>query len=108
MYEIKSKTKNIYGVEFNTWQREIIDANMLEVEAGTTGYCGGDSGHGGRTYLQIKNLASTDINVNIIGSEYDCEGFEIILGGDSELSTFIEALEFALQVLKEEIISNGR
>lgn len=36
MYEVKSKIRKIKGVEVETWEREIIDANILSVEAGTT------------------------------------------------------------------------
>lgn len=35
MYEVKSKIRKIKGVEVETWEREIIDANILSVEAGT-------------------------------------------------------------------------
>ena len=32
---------------------QIVSANLLEVECGSTGLMGGDSGHGGRTYIRI-------------------------------------------------------
>lgn len=62
MYEILKSEKEVNGVKVETWKREIWNANALEIEVGTTGYQGGDSGHGGRTYLRINDLASTDIN----------------------------------------------
>lgn len=103
MYEVIKSEQNVNGVTVETWKREIWNANALEIEVGTTGYKGGDSGHGGRTYFSIKDLASTDIDVSIIKDNYsNIEGFTVKLGGDSELSTFIEALEFAIKVLKEE------
>ena len=55
MYEVASKTRRIKGVDVETWEREIIDANILSVEAGTNGYQGGDTGHGGRTYIRISD-----------------------------------------------------
>ena len=47
MYEVIEKRKLLPdGTEISTYTREVISANILEVEAGTTGYVGGDSGHG--------------------------------------------------------------
>ena len=42
MFAITEGTRRIGGKEIPTFQREIISANMLEVEAGTNGYQGGD------------------------------------------------------------------
>lgn len=74
----------------------------MEIEAGTTGYCGGDSGHGGRTYFSIKDLGGTDLHAEAdkdkFGSTHEVK---ILVGGDAELTTMIEALEFILQVLKD-------
>jgi hypothetical protein len=101
MYERKSK-REVNGVMIDTWVAELVNANIIEIEVGTTGYCGGDTGHGGRTYLRIKDLASTDICANVIKNKFgDTEEVSIELGGDTELYTIIEALEFALKVLKE-------
>lgn len=102
MFEIIEKTRKLPdGSTVQTFTREIESFNILEAEAGTTGYKGGDSGHGSRTYFRIKDLASTDIEVNKLGDN-DCEGFEVILGGDSELETIIRALKFITKVLEEE------
>ena len=55
MYEVIEKRKMLPdGTEISTYTREVISANILEVEAGTTGYMGSDSGHGGRTYFRIR------------------------------------------------------
>ena len=87
----------------------ISDMNVLQVTAGTNGYQGGDSGHGGRTILKIEDLASTDLRVKVkersrgTASELiEADSVEIVLGGDAELDTFIRALEFAVQTLKEQ------
>ena len=91
------------GVEVKTFKKEITDCNIIEVEVGTTGYRGGDSGHGGRTYLRIKDLGGTDMSCQITGQSCGNAGqIEISLGGDAEMGTFIEALEFAADVLKEQ------
>jgi hypothetical protein len=103
MYEVISKKKVINRICIPTWWREIFDANIFEIEVGTNGYQGGDSGHGSRTYFRVKDICSSDINVKTLTDKFgDTTGVEVLLGGDSELRTFIEALEFALKVLKEE------
>ena len=51
MFAITEGTRKVYGKEITTYTREIYSANVLEVEAGTNGFQGGDSGHGGRTYI---------------------------------------------------------
>lgn len=104
MFEVKEDSVVLNdGTHLRTFTREITDANILEVEAGTTGYKGGDSGHGGRTYFRIKDLASTDMRVKTVA---DCFGhtdeLEVVLGGDTELSTIIKALKFITRVLEEE------
>ncbi len=54
MYEVKENSKILKdGTEITTYSRDVISCNILEVEAGTTGYCGGDTGHGSHTYFRI-------------------------------------------------------
>lgn len=61
MCEIKENSRILKdGTELTTYTRDVVSANILEIEAGTTGYQGGDSGHGGRTYFRIEDAASTD------------------------------------------------
>ena len=104
MYEIRENKRKLYdGTEITTYARDLTNCNLLEVEAGTTGYCGGDTGHGGRTYFRIADEGGTDIRVNPFVNKYgDCEGFEVTLGGDAELETIIRALKFITKVLEEE------
>ena len=62
MYEVKENSRILKdGTEITTYSRDVISCNILEVEAGTTGYCGGDTGHGGRTYFRIQDAASIAI-----------------------------------------------
>ena len=82
------------------YTREIFSANVLEVEAGTNGFQGGDSGHGSRTYIRIEDMGSTDIRINPLGRDGD-EGFELFLGGDCELETMICALKFITKALED-------
>jgi hypothetical protein len=57
-YPAKKRIRAIDRSKVTTWSREIVNCNILEVEAGTNGYQGGDSGHGSRTYLRLKDLVS--------------------------------------------------
>ncbi len=114
MNEENSNKKNnestvvVDGIEVKTRKQKIVGLNIITVEAGTTGYCGGDSGHGGRTVLRIKDESSTDMRCRLrdSGKEYEYDylnQIDLILGGDSEMETLIEALEFAVDTLKKQI-----
>ena len=76
---------------------EITSANILHVRVGTTGPCGGDSGHGCRTVFELADAGATDIKVGLIDG-----GVRIELGGDCELDTFIQSLEWAAKTLRTE------
>lgn len=82
--------------------------NVITVHAGTNCPAGGDSGHGGRTVFGITNDASTDLRVGVNGEmPAEVNSVEIVLGGDTECETFIQALEHALSVLKAQVTANG-
>lgn len=82
--------------------------NIITVHVGTNCPAGGDSGHGGRTVFGITNDASTDLRVGINGKPpTEVNSVEIMLGGDTECETFIQALEHALRVLKAQVTANG-
>ena len=103
MYEIKENNRTLPdGTKITTFSREIVSANILEAEAGTTGYMGGDTGHGGRSYFRIKDNGGTDMEVNTSVDRYGCRSLEVFLGGDCELETMIRALKFITKVLEDE------
>ena len=103
MYEVKENRRKLQdGTEITTYTRDVVSANILEVEAGTNGYQGGDSGHGGRTYFRIQDSASTDMEIRTFVDKHGCNGFEVFLGGDCELETIIRALKFITKVLEDE------
>ena len=82
-------------------EKEIVSANILEVVVGTNCPQGGDTGHGGRTLLRIADAASTDMRLRQPdGTFRNVDSIEIVLGGDTECETFIEALEFAATSLR--------
>lgn len=96
MFEVKENCRTLFdGTEIVTYTREVVSCNILEVEAGTTGYRGGDAGHGGRTYFRIEDDGGTYMKI-----KPGCGGFEVTLGGDSELDTMIRALKFITTVLE--------
>src|ERR1700682_4250405 len=81
--------------------------NIITVHTGTNCPAGGDSGHGGRTIFGITNDASSDLRVGVNGeSPAEVNAVEIVLGGDTECETFIQALEHALNVLKAQFTAN--
>ena len=75
--------------------------NTLGITVGTNGYHGGDSGHGGRTYICIQDLGCTDMNASVSKSSNSSPKVELILGGDSELDSIIEGLRWAADKLEE-------
>lgn len=113
-------------IEITTYTKDINSANTLTVEVGTTGYMGGDSGHGCRTYFSIIDGGSTDIKVfprfsykelisksrnskspiiflNDDNDDEDiADGFDVILGGDCELETIIRGLKFITKTLEDQ------
>ena len=104
MYEIKRKERNVDGRIIDTFQRDVCSCNIFQVEAGTNGYQGGDSGHGSRTFISIKDVAASDILVRVIPeSNMSNGGVEIILGGDTELETMIRSLKFITKVLEDQV-----
>ena len=101
MYEVKKGSRVVGRKIVDTWRREIVDANILSVEAGTNGFRGGDSGC--CTYVRISDMGGTTMHPRIIDEGFGgAPTIEITLGGDSELETFITALKFIIKVLDRE------
>lgn len=91
------------------YETDIVSANIIRVAAGTNGYHGGDSGHGSRTVIEIEDEGSTDIRCEMIPPRpfSGCNGgVRIELGGDCELTTIIQGLEFILKALKEQAVDH--
>jgi hypothetical protein len=76
--------------------------NILTVTVGTNCPAQGDGAQEGRTLLRLRNDEATNISVRVNGGRLQgqVESIEIVLGGDAECETFIQALEFALKVLR--------
>lgn len=83
------------GVPVDTLHCTLTSANILEFSVGTTGECGGDYGHGGRTFIRMDFSNSAALKVRVIKSDI----VEIALAGDCELATLTGALEFMSLIL---------
>lgn len=96
------------GETVETKKKMFTGCNMFEVEVGTTGYQGGDSGHGCRTFISFSDAGGTDMSVEKIDEEYGNGSVILTFGGDSELSQLIKALKFVRKHLKKQIQKEGR
>lgn len=103
---------DIAGIQVKS--KDIVDLNMLRVSAGTTSPAGGDAGHGGRTFISVEDTGSTSWGARItsrsgrsytIGSHLDpdLKSVEILLGGDAEAKTIVEALRFAADTIEQSL-----
>lgn len=88
-----------FDLKSGSFSKTICGANLLQVEVGTTGLMGGDSGHGGKTTIKISDEGGTDMKCRWNPNN---KSLEIDLGGDSELNTIIEAFEFVAATLRRE------
>ena len=75
----------------------VTSCNIIGFMAGTTGYRGGDSGHGGRTSFTIFDESSSDIQAVTCR---DGRALRVELGGDCELETIIKALKSIVMILE--------
>ena len=79
--------------------------NILRAEAGTTGFAGGDWGHGGRSYVKLEDEASTGWMIRVVdsgGREHVFDqprSVELLFGGDAELRNLARALVFIVETL---------
>lgn len=85
--------------EFVTTHEAAFFGSLLSAKAWTTGYHGGDTGHGSHTLFRIARTGSADMKVT---TNEDQDMVEVELGGDWELSTIIDALDFISTVLRHE------
>jgi hypothetical protein len=74
---------------------ELLESySILSVVVESTGLCGGDAGHGGRTRVTLTNESSFDFD----GSETNNE-IVVRCAGDDELQNLALALDFAAKSL---------
>ena len=95
----KKKIRMVDGVKVQTIATEISVHNTFAAEAGTTGYMGGNSKKGGRAFIKIIDMGNSDVYVE---RNADGKGFTMRVGGDSELDTLIDSLDFLVSTLKKQ------
>ena len=105
MYRIDSGIKFINGERVDTFIRGIIgESTVMEVEAGTNGYHGGDRENGSRTYLRLTALNKVDFFARLKNNDAGQPvGVELCFCGDDGLSNVLKALDFAKQVLTDQL-----
>ena len=104
MFAIEEALKKINGETVETFCREVVETNTgLLVEAGTTGYSGGDSRlAGGRTYIGITCKVG-DFHFDLVRDEEDRPvGVRIACCGDAGLNAIMKALEFAHEAIDDQ------
>lgn len=102
MYAIGESTAKINGVTFPTFSREVAtDEGALTIEAGSTGFKGGDRAAGGRGFVSI-NVTAGDLHFDLItNGDGVATGVEIAFCGDEELDAMIRALTFARKAITD-------
>lgn len=99
MRNIKEGSVKVDNIDIRTFSTEIVDACAIGVESGTTGFKGGDAGHGCRTYVRFTPFCGADVDIR----EDNDGSIEIIASGDAELRTLLESFKFVAQELEDEI-----
>lgn len=104
MYAIEEGAQRINDGTVLTFSRKVVEHDtLLKVEAGTTGYSGGDSRlAGGRTYISITCDAG-DFHFGLARDEKDRPvGIRIACCGDAGLNAIMKTLEFAHEALNDQ------
>lgn len=86
-----------------------VSANILKTGIESTGYQGGDAGHGGFTTITFKDEASTCMDIEINGKKLQEKSLnnkiKITFRGDTEQNTLLQALKF-LTIRLEEVLND--
>ena len=94
----------IDGRLVHTKELELESACCMMVEAGTNGYHGGDRENGSRTYLRLTALNKADFFARLKNNDAGQPiGVELCFCGDDGLNNVLKALDFAKQVLTDQI-----
>ena len=105
MYEIREGATCVNGEVFTTFMRDAKEESVcLEVEAGTTGFCGGGRESGSRAYVRI-TAENADFFARITDESQKLpRGAVIAVCGDNEIAALVKALEFAAEVLRDQMM----
>lgn len=103
MYAINEGQAKINGVMVETFEREVIEEDtVLRVEAGTTGYRGGERDQGGRTYLCIDCLYGDFFFSPVTDDKKKVVGIEIACSGDDGMNAIMKAIEFIHKAINDQ------
>jgi len=97
--EREEEEENLMEEILKMYESTFSDSNILRAAVGTTGFRGGDSSHGGRTFIELEDLAGTDIDFQV---EKEGRLLKINLRGDAELRTILGAFQFISRTLERE------
>ena len=105
MYAIQSAAKNINGERIDTFVRGISERDtLIEVEAGTNGYRGGDRQSGSRCYLRIEALTRADFFARVRSDDTGKPlAVEVCFCGDDGLTALMKALSFASDAITDQV-----
>ena len=104
MYAIEEGLRKINGEKVKTFCREALNGDTaLLVEAGTTGYKGGNRrSAGGRAYFSII-CECGDYHFGLVkNDEGKVVGMDIACCGDDGLNALMKALEFAYEAINDQ------
>ena len=104
MYAITENAQKINGKEVQTFSRNVKNGKTeLIVEAGTTGFAGGDSREkGGRAYFSFACNHGDYYFAPILDNRKKMIGFEAACCGDDAVCSLIEMLNFAMQAFVDQ------
>ena len=100
MFEIRKNEKRINDVDVATFERDVeYKRATMEVEAGTTGFCGGEREEGGRAFIRISAKGA-----DFYAKSGEKNGSVVIaVCGDEGIMALVESLAFALEALVDEL-----
>lgn len=98
MYAITERIRKVEGQPIQTFSRQVVGFSEFEVEAGAGGPdAAGGWGNDCWTYFRLEDFTGDDLKCTLTP-----HGVVIEVSQASEMDCFIEALEFAVRVLKEQ------
>ena len=107
----EKKRVKVNGVGFDAFKRNVSvgDAKM-EIEIGTTGFCGGDRDSGSRLLFRLNDMGSDCLFGIKIDEDEEKQSLLICMCGDEEILAFMKALCFACDAFAGQITGgkNGK
>ena len=86
--------------DFLVYEKDFQGCATISARAGTNGYHGGDAGHGCTTVVELKAKGG-----DFVFTRFTPEWIRITALGDSELHELLDAMEWIVETIKENINS---